>query len=145
MWPRRWVWPQRWAWPRLRAQGEALTLELLRQKPAATVTLCLCLVNSACAILSVVPSTHCVSCTIQCEETGSHFFSRSGRLKIFGTRRNARGVSVRVREVGGKVEGSIAELLLSKESFFFIFPSRRCHLFCLSHTLIRPNLLAPKL
>lgn len=84
------------------AQGEALTLELLRQKPAATVTLCLCLVNSACAILSVVPSTHCVSCTIQCEETGSHFLSLSGHLKIFGTRRNARGVSVRVsgRSVG---------------------------------------------
>lgn len=120
VWPQRWVWPRGWAWPWLRAQGEALTLELLRQKPAATVTLCLCLVNSACAILSVVPSTHCVSCTIQCEETGSHFLSRFDRLKIFGAWRSARGVAACVsgRSVG-KAEGSIAELLLSEESFFF--------------------------
>lgn len=39
------------------------------------MTLWLCLVNTACAILSVFTSTHFVSCTIQCEETGFYLLS----------------------------------------------------------------------
>lgn len=39
-------------------------------EPVATVTLWHCLVNTACAILTVFTATHFVSCTIQCEETG---------------------------------------------------------------------------
>lgn len=50
-------------------------LEVGLAKPVATVTLWDCLVNNLCAILSVFISTHFVSCTIQCEETGIHFLS----------------------------------------------------------------------
>lgn len=55
--------------------GRGFNLGVGLTEPVATVTLWPCLVNTACAILSVFISTHFVSCTIQCEETGFHFLS----------------------------------------------------------------------
>lgn len=61
--------------------GRGFNLGVGLTEPVATVTLWPCLVNTACAILSVFTSTHFVSCTIQCEETGFHFLSaREKRL-----------------------------------------------------------------
>lgn len=61
-------------------QVDALTLGLIRQNQLplwhfGTVTLSNCLANTACAILSVFPSTHFVSCTMGWKETGSHLLS----------------------------------------------------------------------
>lgn len=53
-------------------------------EPVATVTLWSCLVNTACAILSVFMSTHFVSCTIEYEETGIHFLSAHAFQQLAG-------------------------------------------------------------
>lgn len=151
-WPQscQWVGSEWWVWPWLRVQGEVLTLELFWQKPAATVTLCLCLVNSACAILSVVPSTHFVSCTMQCEETGSHFLSRSGRLQTFTQKCERSFCDDRRRSEGCggigksfKYSKTLTHSYPNNLSFVFFF--FRVPLFSLSHTLIKLNLLALKL
>lgn len=55
--------------------GKGFNLGVGLTKPVATVTLWHCLVNTACAILTVFTATHFVSCTIQCEETGFHLLS----------------------------------------------------------------------
>lgn len=55
--------------------GRGFNLGVGLTKPVATVTLWHCLVNTACAILTVFTATHFVSCTIQSEETGFHLLS----------------------------------------------------------------------
>lgn len=53
--------------------GRGFNLGVGLTEAAATVTLCRCLVNTACAILTVFTSTHLVSSTMRCEETGFHY------------------------------------------------------------------------
>lgn len=60
--------------------GGGFNLGVDPKKPVATVTFWHCdtfalFANKACAILPVFPSTHFVSCTIGCKETGFHLLS----------------------------------------------------------------------
>lgn len=100
--------------------GRGFNLGVGLTKPVATVTLCHCLVNTACAILPVFTSTHFVSCTIQCEETGFHLLSPPGRLKRgpfelrdFGSRKRKKAVFSVWRE---DFDAYDAKLLLSDKS-----------------------------
>ena len=124
-------------WP-LRVSGRGFNLGVDLTKPVATVTLWPCLVNTACAILSVFTSTHFVSCTIQCEETGFHFLSAS----VFGERL----FTLLLDGLFVSHESSDGRLFVTLEGFYLMDLLVMLLLcFGLSDTWITQNLLAPKL